>query len=76
MAGKRTQIRMLIAAAGPRVSINRGEVVDVGDGCTFGIEEAGNMVSKGSAEWVEKHKKETATRRAPEREAKGTSKRG
>ena len=76
MVGQTTRIRMLTAVAGQRVSLDRGDVVPVGDGCVFGMEEAGNMVAKGTAEWVEKQKKETATRRAPEREAKATSKKG
>lgn len=76
MPDRTPKVRMLTAVGGPTFSLNRGDVVDVGEGCVFGFEEAGRFVSKGAAEWIKKQKKETATRRAPERGAKGTSKKG
>lgn len=68
MAGT-VKVRWLQSVAGPLFSYDRGEEVAVGDDCNIGLEEAGRYVATGAAEWVEKKKRETATRRAPEQGA-------
>ena len=64
------KVRWLCSVAGPLFSYDTGEEVAVGAGHDIGLEQASRYVSSGAAEWVEKKKRETATRRAPERAAR------
>ena len=71
MADRTAKVRWLVSVAGDSFSRSPGEESTVGASCDIGLEEASRYVSSGAAEWVEE-KKETATRKAPERAAKRT----
>lgn len=76
MPERTVKVRVLQSIAGPLFSYSVGEEVVCGDGCNLGLEDASRYVASGAAEWVEKQKRETATRRAPERAARGTARKG